>query len=143
MLTSDGVKPFYDLSANEHGDVALAYTAAAAADLPSELRVLRYSKAAGWGPPEGPAVTDGAWLPAVGVSPDGQVVALWHARRGPAGYDIWASQARGPEWTQPVLIGSGAVTNRQDDLALAVGKNVAMAAWLDLATFDVRVAQLD
>jgi hypothetical protein len=134
-----------DLAVNERGDAVLAYRMKKAVDLPVELRVRRFSAAAGWGDEEQPLGESVVGKVLVGISDDGHAIAAWNVYSAtvPTSYDIWATQSTEQAWTQPKLLGAGAFLSGSGGFSVAVGQSLAMVTWHDTTTHDVRVAQLD
>lgn len=133
------------LAMSEQRDAVLAYQIKKAVDLPTELRVKRFSAAGGWGETEIPLGGSPVGRPSVGVFPDGHAVVVWnvYSARGDLSMDVWAIQTSGTGWSEPVRLAEGAKNIGSPSFALTVGQSIAMVAWQDNTTQQIQMTQLD
>jgi hypothetical protein len=136
-LADEHVSGHFGVGGNPRGDVVVAYAAMVAPDLPTELRILHYTKTEGWVRQELPVAKVAAAEPSVGISPEGHAVAAWMTFTDDR-FDVWSSQATGNEWTSPQRIDMQA-----DSFDLVVGVDISMVAVSHYTTGKYSVVQLD
>lgn len=127
----------FGLARNEEGEVVVAYAGIVAADLPTELRIYRYTKGNGWARQKLPDEGIAAIQPDVSISPDGHAVIAWKIFAGNA-FELWSTQGAGGQWAR-----AERVATRADILSLAVSTETSVLAWVRWDTHEVSVAQLE